>query len=76
MLIKKLTNKIIEKIIVEMKEPENMDKIKKNVVDPLVKNTYNQLYPYFLVTTVLFLFTFILALLIFLILLRQILKKI
>jgi hypothetical protein len=76
MLIKKLTNKIIEKIIVEMKEPENMDKIKKNVVDPLVKYTYRQLYPYFLVTTVLFLLTFILALLIFLILLRQILKKI
>ena len=38
--------------------------------------TYKQLYPYFLVTTVLFLLTFILALLIFLILLRQILKKI
>ena len=76
MLIKKLTNKIIEKIIVEMKEPENMDKIKKNVVDPLVKYTYKQLYPYFLVTTVLFLLTFIFALLIFLILLRQILKKI
>jgi hypothetical protein len=76
MLIKKLTNKIIEKIIVEMKEPENMDKIKQHVVDPLVKYTYRQLYPYFLVTTVLFLLTFILALLIFLILLRQILKKI
>ncbi len=76
MLVKKLTNKIIEKIITEMNEPENMDKMKKNVIDPLIKYTYRQLYPYFLVTIVLFLLTFILALLIFLILLRQILKKI
>ncbi len=76
MLVKKLTNKIIEKIITEINEPENMDKMKKNVIDPLIKYTYRQLYPYFLVTIVLFLLTFILALLIFLILLRQILKKI
>ena len=76
MLVKKLTNKIIEKIITEINEPENMDKMKKNIIDPLIKYTYRQLYPYFLVTIVLFLLTFILALLIFLILLRQILKKI
>ena len=76
MLVKKLTNKIIEKIIIEINEPENMDKMKKNVIDPLIKYTYRQLYPYFLVTIVSFLLTFILALLIFLILLRQILKKI
>ena len=53
-----------------------MDKMKKNIVDPLIQYTYRQLYPYFLVAIVLFLLTFILALLIFLILLRQILKKI
>ena len=76
MPVKKLTNKIIEKIIIEFNEPENMDKMKKNIVDPLIQYTYRQLYPYFLVAIVLFLLTFILALLIFLILLRQILKKI
>ena len=76
MLVKKLTNKIIEKIIVEVNQPENMDIIKKHIIDHLIIYTYKQLYPYFLVTIVLFLLTFILALLIFLILLRQILKKI
>ena len=49
MLVKKLTNKIIEKIIIEFNEPENMDKMKKNIVDPLIQYTYRQLYPYFLV---------------------------
>ena len=49
MAVKKLTNKIIEKIIVEFNEPENMDKMKKNIVDPLIQYTYRQLYPYFLV---------------------------
>ena len=71
MLVKKLTNKIIEKIIAEFNEPENMDKMKKNIVDPLIRYTYRQLYPYFLVAIVLFLLTFILALLIFLILLPR-----
>jgi len=74
-MIKKLTNKIIEKLITEIKQPEHMKKLQINILDPMIDYTYRRLYPYFLVTTIVFLLTFILALLIFCILLRQVLKK-
>ena len=74
-MIKNLTNKIIEKFIIEIKQPEHMSKLQKNILDPMINYTYKRLYPYFLITTIVFLLTFILALLIFCILLRQVLKK-
>lgn len=76
MVLKKLTNKVIDKFIDEVKKPENMNKIKEHLINPLITYTYKQLYPYFIITSVLFILTFILALLIFMILLRQIMKKI
>ena len=48
MVIKKLTNKVIDKMILEIKKPENMNKLKEHLVDPLIAHTYKQLYPYFI----------------------------
>ena len=76
MIVKKITNKIIDKFIVEIKQPENMNKLKEQILNPLIKYTYQQLYPYFLILSILFILTFILALLIFMILLKQIIRKI
>ena len=76
MLIKKLATKIIDKLVLELKEEDNMQKLKVSIVDPLITYTYRQMYPYFVITTIIFLLTFILALLIFLILLRQIMRQI
>jgi hypothetical protein len=76
MIVKKITNKIIDKFIVEIKQPENMNKLKEQILNPLIKYTYQQLYPYFLISSILFILTFILALLIFMILLKQIIRKI
>ena len=76
MIVKKITNKIIDKFIVEIKQPENMNKLKEHILNPLIKYTYQQLYPYFLISSILFILTFILALLIFMILLKQIIRKI
>lgn len=75
MFIKNLTNKIIEKFIIEVNKPCNMNKLKTGVLNPLINYTYQRLFPYFLATTIVFLLTFILALLIFLLLLRQTLKQ-
>jgi hypothetical protein len=75
MVIKKLTNKIIDKMICEVKTPENMKKLREHIADPLIAYTYKQLYPYFIITSVLFILTFILALLIFVLVLRQVIIK-
>lgn len=75
MIVKKLICNCLDQGIDELKQPENMNKIQNNIVDPLIIYTYKKLYPYFLIITILFLLTFILALLIFIILLKQTLNK-
>ena len=75
MIVNKLINKILDDGIEQIKQPENMKKLQVNLVDPMISYTYKRLYPYFLITTIIFLLTFVLALLIFMIILKQTLRK-
>lgn len=75
MIINKLITKILDDGIEQIKQPENMKKLQINLVDPMISYTYKRLYPYFLITTIIFLLTFVLALLIFMIILKQTLRK-
>ena len=68
-----VTKSLLEKIIVEVQKEENMTKVKGHIINPLLQYCYSRLYPYFLIITIVFMLTFILALLIFIILLRQML---
>jgi uncharacterized membrane protein len=74
-MIGELTKGAIEKFTNEIKKEENMDKLKHNVIDPLIQYCYSRLYPYFLCITILFLLIFLMALFIFIILLRQSIKN-
>ena len=74
MILKNITVQLLEKLINEIKQPDNMSKIKINIVDPLIGYTYNKLYPYMYAMIILFLLTFILAILIFMLLLKISLK--
>jgi hypothetical protein len=62
----KFFSDILDKIIVEIKKKENMSKIETNLVDPLISYTFNKLYPYLIIVSVIFLLTFLLALFILL----------
>lgn len=75
MIVNKLINKILDDGIEQIKQPENMKKLQINFVDPMISYTYKRLYPYFLITTIIFILTFVLALLIFMIILKQTLRK-
>ena len=75
MIVNKLITKILDDGIEQIKQPENMKKLQINLVDPMISYTYKRLYPYFLITTIIFLLTFVLALLIFMIILKQTLRK-
>lgn len=70
-MIPTVTKTLLEKVIVEVQKEENMTKVKGTIVNPLLQYCYSRLYPYFLIITIIFMLTFILALLIFIILLRQ-----
>ena len=45
---------MLEKVIFEIKKEENMTKIQTEVMDPLIHYTYKRIYPYFLITIVIF----------------------
>ena len=53
-MIQKLTSEIIEKIIVEIKKKENVLKIHKNVVHPLMWCIFKELLPFIILLTSLF----------------------
>lgn len=71
-MIKNLTNSILEKVLEQIKTPENIKKIQLVLLDPLINYTYNRIYPYFMLIIIIFLLTFILAILILIILIKKI----
>ena len=46
MSIKNITTQLIDKLITEFKKKDNVDKVKKLVIDPLIKYSIERLYPY------------------------------
>lgn len=62
MLLNKIGIELADHFIKEVKKEENVDTIKENLVNPLIDYTFHRLYPYILVTSIIFFLTFILAL--------------
>lgn len=69
-MISKLTTELLDKVIEELKKPENMSKIQIQVIDPLIRYTFDRLYPYIVASSVIFLLIFLLAVTILLCLIR------
>ena len=59
MIISELVNDIIFKIITEINQPENTQKIKTEIVNPFVKYILEQLYPYLITTCIIFVLMFL-----------------
>ena len=47
-MIKEVTTKLLEKILEELKTPENMTKMQIVVMDPLISYACHKMYPYFM----------------------------
>jgi len=71
MTISQFTKELLDKILVEIKKKDNMNKIEQNLVEPLILYTFKRLYPYILTCSVIFITTFLIAVLILLLLIRQ-----
>ncbi len=59
MLIRELVNDVIIKIISEINQPETSQKIKIEIINPLVSYILQQLYPYLITTCVIFVLMFL-----------------
>ena len=66
-----LTKEIVDVAITESKKEKNIGQIKRNIMDPLIDYTFQKLYPYIIITSMLFFLTFILAICILYMLIRQ-----
>lgn len=64
-------NDVIDKFIMEINKHKNISKIQKSLVDPLIKYSFNKIYPYLIIISIIFLLTFILAISILLLQLKQ-----
>ena len=68
-------NKIVDELtqytLNEFKKEENLNKMKVFVIDPLIEYTFKRLYPYILITSVIFFVTFILAIVILFLILKS-----
>jgi hypothetical protein len=71
MLLNKFASELSEYFIDEVKKEENVEKIKEKLINPLIDYTYHRLYPYILVTSVIFFLTFILAIIILYIIIKS-----
>ena len=63
---------LLEKCIIEFKKKENIDKIHSNVLDPLIDYILQRLYPYILITCVMFLLMLLFLILVTVMLFRSI----
>ena len=52
--IKKLCEELVDKFITEFKDDNNMNKVKKDVLDPCVQYILKKIYPYILATCIIF----------------------
>tara|TARA_B100000902_G_C26651681_1_gene594108 strand:- start:98 stop:358 length:261 start_codon:yes stop_codon:yes gene_type:complete len=61
MVVSKVVGELIDKCVIEFRKEENMERINKNVIDPLIYHLLKKLSPYIIVTIGLFFGTFLLV---------------
>ena len=64
MTVSAFVSDIIDKIIIEIKNEKNLNKLENNLIDPLIQYTFKRIYPYVALASIIFLLIFILSLLI------------
>ena len=64
MVMNKIVEELTQYCINEFKKEENLNKMKVFLIDPLIEYTFKLLYPYILITSIIFFLTFILAIVI------------
>jgi hypothetical protein len=71
MIVRDIIRDILNHTLEEVREKHNMERLRSNLIDPIVQYAFSQLYPYIIVTSILFFFIFILAVAILIFVLRE-----
>mgnify|MGYP006097482819 CR=1 FL=1 len=73
-MISDIITDIIDKLIIEIKKTENITRIEKSLIDPLIQYAFYKLWPYLLIVSIIFLLTFVLSIIILLLQVKQLRK--
>lgn len=71
MILNKFVLEIVEQLNLEIQKEKNIEILKKNIVNPLIDYTFQRLYPYIVITSIIFFLTFILAVITFLLIVKS-----
>ena len=71
MELKTILYELIEEVIKEINQPEQQDKIKREILDPFIVYLVKQLYPYLISTCIIILVMLLCVVSVLIILLRQ-----
>ncbi len=74
MSLSKYTSEIIDRLLDEVNKEENMTKIHNNLIEPLLSYTFKRLYPYMMISGIIFILTFLLAILILILIIKNVEK--
>ena len=70
-MMNNIFNDLINKFVDEINKHENISKVQKSLVDPLIRYTFNKIYPYLILVSIIFLLIFLLSLSILLLQIKQ-----
>lgn len=70
MILNKLSTDFLNNLLIEMRKNNNMEKIQLGVIEPLLQYSFSKLYPYILITSIIFFLIFIVGLVILFLLIK------
>jgi hypothetical protein len=69
-MITKITKDLFYYIMDELQKNNNIEKIQLQIIEPLMQYTFSKLYPYILVTSIVFFLIFIIGLIVLILLIK------
>ena len=70
-MLEKLINDVIEIIVDKINNDKYSEKLKAQLIDPLILHIVDRFYPYIIITSIIFILIFVILLFIFFITLRH-----
>lgn len=70
MILNKLSTDFLNNLLLELRKNNNMEKIQLGVIEPLLQYSFSKLYPYILITSIIFFLIFIVGLVILFLLIK------
>jgi hypothetical protein len=71
MWVAKITRELVHRLVTEAKDEDNMLAFQAHILDPIVHYALQRIYPYILVTSIVFFMTFVMAVAILFLVLRK-----